>query len=129
MIKITGGNRRGALVIYDGLGSLCNLFPHETVLFGEYMHGKRNTKRKWKAGHLRGISGRDTSAPGEGRKTRKEGERGMSMFVRDKWSKIVRHLSVYNIRGSGGRNFACFISHNPRVTYWCLFRPFNKLFQ
>jgi hypothetical protein len=53
----------------------------------------------------------------------------MSMFVRDKWSKIVRHLSVYNIRGSGGRNFACFISHNPRVTYWCLFRPFNKLFQ
>ncbi|KAJ6880596.1 hypothetical protein NC652_033816 [Populus alba x Populus x berolinensis] len=35
MIKITGGNRRGALVIDDGLGSLFNLFPHETVLFGD----------------------------------------------------------------------------------------------
>jgi hypothetical protein len=43
MIKITGGNRRGALVIYDGLGSLCNLFPHETVLFGEYMRTARGT--------------------------------------------------------------------------------------
>lgn len=80
MIKITGGNRRGALVIYDDLGSLFNLFPHETVLFGEDMRTARGTLD---------VNGRQGIYVASQEGTRRHQERGENKERRRTWHVYV----------------------------------------